>query len=763
LVLAAAFLASHVALLPDTLGDVDSINFALALHEFDVTRHQPHPPGHPVFVALGRITAAFTTSDAAALAFWGALLGAVSAFPLLWLFEAFAASEGGRLTGARGAAVPGRPRERALAAARLAVPVVLACPLFWFTAHRPMSDVPGLAVALMAQACFASSWARRRAVLPGGLDHGIDWQVVAGAFLAGLAAGLRVQTAWLTLPLLTLVTVQRLRQRAFREILPAGVALAAGALVWAVPLVVASGGFGAYQAALSAQTAEDLSGADLLIRTPTLRRLAFGLLQTFVQPWLVAGLGFAVFGLAVVGGVAAARRGSATVLLVGVAAVPYALFDLLFQETPYVRYALPLVPPLAYLAVRGAMVIGPGLAKTAAAGLAASSLAVTLPSSLAYARDGSPGFAAVERLQRDVRPPATIGLHHSLARTVQSQAMPGFTVLDAPPMREWMELSAYWRRGGRDPVWFLASPERMDLDLIDPLSWRTVDRFRWTTPRRLLTDGIKPAVVDLVSIDSPPGWFAEEGWHLTPEALNISERRGRSDAVAYVRRRQEPLWAFIGGRHARGDRPATVTIAIDGRTIDTWTVEPGARFFRRMPLPADSPDGPAEFARLVASYAPVSAPGEPAATEAAAPRVWFTEFGVHRSADLVIAQHRGWHEVEYGGAEERRWRWTSARAETFVYSAGMNLRLRVSGDSPMRYFDAAPDVVIRTGDLVLARARPIADFELDVPVPAGALARGGHTITIETSRTFVPAHRGESADRRRLGLRIFRVDVQANR
>ncbi len=33
--------------------------------------------------------------------------------------------------------------------------------------------------------------------------------------------------------------------------------------------------------------------------------------------------------------------------------VPYAIFHLLFQETVTTRYALPLVPAVAYLAVRG--------------------------------------------------------------------------------------------------------------------------------------------------------------------------------------------------------------------------------------------------------------------------------------------------------------------------------------------------------------------------------------------------------------------------
>ena len=33
----------------------DAVQFALALREFDVTKHQPHPPGYLLYVGLGRL------------------------------------------------------------------------------------------------------------------------------------------------------------------------------------------------------------------------------------------------------------------------------------------------------------------------------------------------------------------------------------------------------------------------------------------------------------------------------------------------------------------------------------------------------------------------------------------------------------------------------------------------------------------------------------------------------------------------------------
>jgi hypothetical protein len=55
LALAAAYLAVHLPSLAPSLEDIDSINFALGLRDFDPARHQPHPPGSPVYIALGRL------------------------------------------------------------------------------------------------------------------------------------------------------------------------------------------------------------------------------------------------------------------------------------------------------------------------------------------------------------------------------------------------------------------------------------------------------------------------------------------------------------------------------------------------------------------------------------------------------------------------------------------------------------------------------------------------------------------------------------
>lgn len=169
--LAAAFFAARVPFLARTVDGVDSANFALAIHDFNLGQHQPHAPGYPVFVALGKLSywllsvliapgAAGVDYEARALAICGVLLGALSVFPLLHLFRAIERNE-----------------RRAIVATIL----TLACPLFLFTAGRPMSDVPGLAAALAAQALII--------VAPRASERRARRTLVAGALIAGIAMG----------------------------------------------------------------------------------------------------------------------------------------------------------------------------------------------------------------------------------------------------------------------------------------------------------------------------------------------------------------------------------------------------------------------------------------------------------------------------------------------------------------------------------------------------------------------------------------------
>ena len=88
----------------------DAVQFALALQEYDVTKHQPHPPGYILYVALGRLVNAWLGDPAAAYVALAVAFSGLTTFVVYYLALAIY----GRVT--------------ALAAAVL----LAVSPLFWF-------------------------------------------------------------------------------------------------------------------------------------------------------------------------------------------------------------------------------------------------------------------------------------------------------------------------------------------------------------------------------------------------------------------------------------------------------------------------------------------------------------------------------------------------------------------------------------------------------------------------------------------------------
>ena len=66
--------------------------------------------------------------------------------------------------------------------------------------------------------------------------------------------------------------------------------------------------------------------------------------------------------------------------------VPYLVFHLLFQDTSFIRYALPLVPPVAFLAVRGVSLVSVPAVPVVAALLSIAGVAIASPVLVAYGR-----------------------------------------------------------------------------------------------------------------------------------------------------------------------------------------------------------------------------------------------------------------------------------------------------------------------------------------------------------------------------------------
>src|SRR5215212_3707443 len=113
--LAVLFLALHLPYLPASLEDLDSINFALGIRQFDVARHQPHPPGYPVYIAVAKMVRAVTPSEVTTLALISVVGGAFGVVAIAALFRRINPNDDG---------VPWQAA---------AVAIAVTSPLYWFT------------------------------------------------------------------------------------------------------------------------------------------------------------------------------------------------------------------------------------------------------------------------------------------------------------------------------------------------------------------------------------------------------------------------------------------------------------------------------------------------------------------------------------------------------------------------------------------------------------------------------------------------------
>lgn len=733
------FFGAHLACLPTTLEDLDSINFALGVRHFDVAKHQPHPPGYPVFIALAKVSTAGLRAlhvDASAprgLAIWSAIAGAV-ALPGLFLFLR-------RIGGGAEDVLPMRAldpsRAKSERLAQWTTMLVAASPVYWFTALRPLSDTTGFCAAIWPMALLAGR-PRPRALL-------------VGACFAGIAVGVRSQTAVLTMPMLLTGLIVN---RQARVAISAAAAFAVGVAVWALPLVLASGGFTAYLHALGSQAGEDFSGVVMLWTHHSPRVVAFALVNTFVWPWdWSLGVGMCV--LAALGAARLTLRAPRATLMLVIGFVPYAIFHLLFQETATTRYALPLVVPVAYAAMAALEGASSKLLPVGASAIALLSLAVALPASSAYAREGAPVFRAFDDMTTTAHGGErvdAIGLHASIRRAAEwaGPIMPA-PIVTGHHGEEWESLVALWRAQPDARVWFVADPPRTDLQLFDAHARDLTRRYRWGFVEQPFVGGARPDDVDWYRM-RPPRWMLDRGWSLTAEVGGVSAGEGAgpdvSPAIAWLRRGAQDLTVLVGGRNLGGpkDGADTLTATLGAATLASVPAAPGY-FVQRFTVPSALLNGGTGYVPLAFS----AGKGNPI--------VSLEQFDAEPSGVPMVAYEAGWYEPEYDAGTGHSWRWMSGNAALWVRPVGRAVTLRISGESPLRYFKTSPHVRILAGGREVTSFDPTRDFEWTIALPDDTLSQAGGRLTIESSASFVPADAG-ALDQRRLALRIYSVSVE---
>jgi hypothetical protein len=284
-----------------------------------------------------------------------------------------------------------------------------------------------------------------------------------------------------------------------------------------------------------------------------------------------------------------------------------------------------------------------------------------------------------------------------------------------------------------------------------------VREYRWAFVEPPFVGGARPADSDLYRM-SPPGWMLDRGWAVTPEVAGVTAREGggphRRPSIAWLRPRDTGALLLIGGRHlgAAGDPPSRITMTLAGRTVREFDAGPGF-FFQLAPLPAGALAGGA-------SYLPLEITSRAADGSGKQLPVGLEQFDLQPEGVPMVGAESGWQEPEYNPLTYRSWRWTTERAALWVRPIGRDVTLTISGESPLRYYDAAPVVTVTVGSVGVARFTPDADFTRQVVLPADALASSNGRVVIESDKWFVPGERDGGADKRHLALRIYSYAVR---
>lgn len=403
LVAAAVTLLLRVPFAADRLWDHDSVQFALAVADFDLAAHTPHPPGYPLYVGVLKALAAVGVRAADAMVALSILFQALGAALIAPVAARLAGARvpGQRLAAEQGGAAEGAP------AAIVAATLFATNPLVWFYGELPLvyGVEAGLTV-LLAWAALGMADGRGR--------------FLAACALFGLAGGIRPSTLVLLAPLFLagLGRAWWARRRAGTSAWRLGVGdlvlgATAGALAvaaWLLPLLADAGGLSAYRRIGGEHFAALLPHTSILYGAgwPALAHNVELLTKWAVQGLVPAGAVLAVLAVLAPRGVVRGLRLLAwRAGWIAVWAAPPIAFFALFHVTKagYTLIHLPALLVAAALAAAPALAARPRRATAAA--LVAAAVGCGLFLFGADRRDDQPRWLAAVRHEHNAAAIAT--------------------------------------------------------------------------------------------------------------------------------------------------------------------------------------------------------------------------------------------------------------------------------------------------------------------------------------------------------------------
>ena len=503
----------------------DEVLFLLGMRDFDVMRHQPHPPGFPLFIALGHVVRQVVGDDFRSLQ-WISLIAGMALFPAIFFLA----------------------RECRLSF-RVSLIAGLLCAFFpnvLFYGGTAFSDLPSIVLVVIAAALLLRGCRSAEAYL-------------VGAALLAVAVGFRPQNFLIGFLPGVLATLYRWKE-GWRDVVLAAIV---GATI-----VGATYGFAAIASGDPQRYVDTVRlHGDYISRVdsyrsplrPPLWRLFD---RFFIFQYQSRALSVVASVFALIGCVFAVRDRSRPIALAVGMFTPFAIAAwLMLDRFSVSRFSIGYIPMFAILIAYGidaAFRWRPILAPVAGMVLAASFLAWTLPALRVVRETIAPPLQAVQALRTELdldRSRDDLFVAHVMIpfvnyfdpaadyiRVMDERAMP----LSAGVRRAWLLTELDW-----------TSPEK---------GWiyrRPHDRL-WNIARRHYFD------VALTPVEVLPQFGF--GWY-TPERAGLDEWRWmgrRSSLILPAANRRMKLRFLFGIPGELTSRRPTLTIRVNGKVIDRF-------------------------------------------------------------------------------------------------------------------------------------------------------------------------------------------------
>ncbi len=364
-----------------SIWDWDEALFTLGMRAYDVTKHHPHPPGFPLFIALARGLRVFLPGDVRALQAVSLAAG-VALFPAMVFL--------------------GRELRLRVEIALVAALLCAFFPNVWFFGGTAFSDVPSIVLAVVAVACLLRGCRSAEAYLTGSLVLALAIGMRPQNFLIGLVPGL-------------IATWYRAR-RSWRDVVFAALIGAVVAGVAFGGAIAASGSFAKYMSTVRAH-GEYIARVDSF-RSPERPPLWRLFPRFFFQQYGAPVLSVILSALVVVSAVGAVRNRDRSILINVLAFGPMAVLAwLMLDRYSISRFSIGYIPMFAFLAADGIdRVVGwaskrqrgsrwrAAVTALAGAALALSFFLWMLPSLAEVRADVAPTVAAVTGIARHLDP-----------------------------------------------------------------------------------------------------------------------------------------------------------------------------------------------------------------------------------------------------------------------------------------------------------------------------------------------------------------------